>query len=98
MCCFCVFVCCATIHCQGSVHNPCSFRRYIPVNRAEEQLAKLVVGNDSGMCKAGFPGDDAAGAVHSDARDDGRYGPEERTKSGTTQSTTNSGLKSIPFC
>ena len=26
---------------------------------AEEEVAELVVGNDSGMCKAGFAGDDA---------------------------------------
>ena len=31
-------------------------------NMAEEDLAHHVVGNDSGMCKAGFPGDDAARA------------------------------------
>ena len=30
--------------------------RYIPSNMAEE-VAKLIVGNDSGMCKASFAGD-----------------------------------------
>ena len=55
---------------------------------AEEELAELVVGNDSGMCNAGFLGDDAARAVLSDARHDGRT-----EKSGITQSTTNSGLR-----
>ena len=37
-----------------------------------EELAEIVVGNDSGMCKAGFAGDDAPRAVPSDARHDGR--------------------------
>ena len=35
-------------------------------------------GNDSGMYKADFPGDDASRAVPSDARHDGWYGPEGR--------------------
>ena len=30
---------------------------YIPANMAEEEVAKLIVGNDSGMCKASFAGD-----------------------------------------
>ena len=30
---------------------------------AEEEVAELVVGNGSGMCKAGFAGDDAPRAV-----------------------------------
>ena len=30
---------------------------------AEEEVAELVVGNDSGLCKAGFAGDDALRAV-----------------------------------
>ena len=51
---------------------------------AEEEMAELVVGNDGGMCKAGFPGDDATRAVPSDARHDGRYGPEGRKKTGIT--------------
>ena len=48
--------------------------------------------------RPGFPGDDAARAVPSDARHDGRYGPEGR-KNLASQSTTNSGLrlKNIPF-
>ena len=29
----------------------------IPANMAEEEVAKLIVGNDSGMCKASFAGD-----------------------------------------
>ena len=45
---------------------------------AEEELAELVVGYDSGMYKAGFPGDDAPPAVPSDASNDGLYGPEGR--------------------
>ena len=53
-------------------------------NMAGEELAHHVVGNDSGMYKAGFAGDDAPRAVPSDAR----------------HATTNSALrlKSIPFC
>ena len=35
----------------------------IPVNMAEEEVAALVVDNVSGMCKAGFAGDDAPRAV-----------------------------------
>ena len=30
---------------------------FIHVNMAEEEVAKLIVGNDSGMCKASFAGD-----------------------------------------
>ena len=33
------------------------FLSYIPANMAEEEVAKLTVGNDSGMCKASFAGD-----------------------------------------
>ena len=29
----------------------------IHANMAEEEVAKLIVGNDSGMCKASFAGD-----------------------------------------
>ena len=36
---------------------PHSFRLFIPENMAKEQVAKLVVGNDSGTCKASFAGD-----------------------------------------
>ena len=46
---------------------------------AKEEVTELVVGNDSGMCKASSAGDDALRAVPSDARHDGWYGPEERT-------------------
>ena len=31
---------------------------FIPANMAEEELAELVVGNDSGTCNAGFAGVD----------------------------------------
>ena len=34
-----------------------SFSSFIPENMAEEEVAKLIVGNDSGMCKASFAGD-----------------------------------------
>ena len=30
---------------------------FFPANMAEEEVAKLIVGNDSGMCKASFAGD-----------------------------------------
>ena len=30
---------------------------YIRANMAEEEVAKLIVGDDSGMCKANFAGD-----------------------------------------
>ena len=80
--------------------SPYSFRPFIPVNMAGEEVAELVVGNDSGMCKAGFLGDDAARAEPSDGRHDGRYGPAGRKISGITHSATNSGLrlKNIQFC
>ena len=45
-----------------------------------EELAELVVGNNSGMYKAGFAGDDAPRAVPSDVRHDSWYGPEGRKK------------------
>ena len=35
-------------------HSFCSF---IPANMAEEEVAKFVAGDDSGMCKASFAGD-----------------------------------------
>ena len=81
----CVLVCCAASYYQGSVHSPYSFCLFILANMAGEELAELAVGNDSGMYKAGFPGDDAPRAE----------------KSGIAHSTTtNSGLrlKNIPFC
>ena len=43
---------------------------------SEEELAELVVGDDSGIYKAGFLRDDAPRAVPSDARHDGWFGPE----------------------
>ena len=73
------FVCCATNHYQGSVYSPHSFCPFIPANMAEDEVAALVVDNGSGMCKAGFAGDDAPRAVFLpivDARHHGRYGPE----------------------
>ena len=30
---------------------------HIPANMAAEEVAKLIVGNDTGMCKASFAGD-----------------------------------------
>ena len=48
---------CATNHYQGSVYIPHTFCPFILANMAEEEFAKLVVGNDSGMCKASFAGD-----------------------------------------
>merc|ERR1719284_116966 len=48
---------------QGSVYSPHTFFPFIPANMAEEEVAALVVDNGSGMCKAGFAGDDAPRAV-----------------------------------
>jgi len=48
---------------QGSVYSPHTFCPFIPANMAEEEVAALVVDNGSGMCKAGFAGDDAPRAV-----------------------------------
>ena len=42
-------------------HSSCPF---ILANMAKEEVARLVVGDDSGMCKAGSPGDDDS---HADA-------------------------------
>ena len=36
---------------------PHSFCSFIPENMAKEEVAKPVVGNDSGTCKASFAGD-----------------------------------------
>ena len=58
-----------------------------------EELAELVVGNDSGMYKSGFPGDDAPRAVPSDAGHDGWYGPEGRT---ICQNTFYNELRVVP--
>ena len=69
-------ICCAKILYQVSEYCPHTFCLFIPANMAEEEVAELVVGNNSGMRKAGFPGDDAPRAVPSDARHDGRYGPD----------------------
>ena len=71
---------------QISIKGACTARtlsvRSSLQNMAEEELAHHVVGNDSGMYKAGFADDDAPRAVPSDV----------------THSTTNSGLrlKSVP--
>ena len=46
---------------------------------AKEEVTELVVGNDSGMCKASSAGDDALRAVPSDAKHDGWKRPEEWT-------------------
>ena len=48
---------CATNHYQGSVYIPHTFCSFIPENMAKEEVAMLIVGNDSGMCKASFAGD-----------------------------------------
>ena len=39
---------------RGGEKGNCTF---FPANMAEEEVAKLIVGNDSGMCKASFAGD-----------------------------------------
>ena len=49
---------------------------FIRANMAKEEVTRCVVGNDSGMHEAGFPGDDAPRVVPSDARHGGWYGPE----------------------
>ena len=53
------FVCCATKHSQGSVDSPQSFCSFIHANMAEEDVVAVLADNQSGMCKAGFPGDEA---------------------------------------
>ena len=35
----------------------------MPINMMEEDVASVVIDNGSGMCKAGFAGDDAPRAV-----------------------------------
>ena len=57
------FAYCATNHHQGTVHCPHVFCPFILAIMAEEEVAKFFVCNDSGMCKAGFAGDDAPRAV-----------------------------------
>ena len=81
--CVCMFECCATNFHQRSVHSPYSLCSSIPVNMAEEELAELVAGSGSGMCKAGFADDDAPRAVPSNAR-------HQTEKTGITHPTTNS--------
>ncbi|XP_078334020.1 uncharacterized protein LOC144625711 [Crassostrea virginica] len=43
----------------GIVHRKCK----MPINMMEEDIASVVIDNGSGMCKAGFAGDDAPRAV-----------------------------------
>ena len=45
-------------YCRVSTHTSCPF---ILANMTEEEVARFVVGNDSGMCKAARAGDDAVG-------------------------------------
>ena len=64
MCVKCVCVC---VLCQGNencAHSSCPF---VLATMAEE-VAKLVVGNDSGMCKTRSPSDDAI-SVEMDHKD-----------------------------
>ena len=54
-------VCCAANNCQGNencAHSSCPF---ILASIAEEEVARLVDGNDNGVSKAGFAWDDAVG-------------------------------------
>ena len=55
------FACCAANHCLGNVYCAHSSCPFILVNIAVEEVARVVVGDDSGVCKAGFAGDDALG-------------------------------------
>ena len=48
---------------KGAFSAHTLFCPFILANMAEEEVAKLVVGNDGGVCKAGFPVDDAPRAV-----------------------------------
>lgn len=48
------------INCLFSVHY---FHNAIIKNMCDEEVAALVIDNGSGMCKAGFAGDDAPRAV-----------------------------------
>ena len=74
----CVVLCCVCMLRKGGhtarTLSVCSFLQ----TWHGEELAELVVGNDSGMYKAGFAGDDAPRAVPSDVRHDSWYGPEGR--------------------
>ena len=86
---------------QISIKGACTARtlsvRSSLQNMAGEELAHHVVGNESGMYKAGVAGDDAPRAVASDAR---HVWTRWTDKHGITHSTMNSGLrlKSILFC
>ena len=53
------FVCCATNHSQESVNSPHYFCPFVRANMAKEEVARCVVDNDSGMCKASSAGDEA---------------------------------------
>ena len=84
----CVVMCCGMVVCVCMLRNKflsrvrtqhrtlsvCSFLQIM----AGEEVAHHVVGNDSGMYKAGFAGDEAPRAVPSDAKHDGQYGPDGR--------------------
>ena len=66
---------------------------------AKEKVTELIVGNDSGMCKASSAGDEALRGVPS--MPGMMVGMDQKDgQSGITHSTTNSGLrlKNIPFC
>ena len=65
---WCVFVCFTTNLYQGCVTARALSVRSSLQNMAGEELAHHVVGNDSGMYKAGFAGDDAPRAVPYDAK------------------------------
>ena len=65
-----VFPCCATNFYQGAYTARTLSVRSSLQNMAGEELAHHVVGNDSGMYKAGLAGDDAPRAVPSDVRHD----------------------------
>ena len=63
--------CCAANHCQGNVccaHSSCPF---ILANMAEEEVARSVVGNDSGTYKSCFAGDAPRGCSVSVGHDSG---------------------------
>ena len=78
---WCCGVCLCTaqqISIKGAYTARTLFVRSSLQNMAREEVAHHVVGDDSGMCKAGFAGDDASRAVPADAKHDGRYGPDGR--------------------
>jgi len=39
------------------------YSNFLPTNMCDDEIAALVIDNGSGMCKAGFAGDDAPRAV-----------------------------------